>query len=111
MSALLVSPGLSANSPTSYGLASGVVANGVVSLYGALGDTTAISQTVPISKDGNVPLYVSLYNNTGLVEGWIHVAGGVVTGNLTWIRPGGVLLPAGYPLGFDTAAQVSGSSF
>ena len=68
---LLMSPGLSGNSPTNSGLANGVVVNGLLSLSGALGDTAAISQTVPISKDGNVPIYVNLYNNNGLLEGWI----------------------------------------
>jgi len=101
-----VSPGLSVNSPTNYGSASGPVVNSVLSLSGALGDTVAIAQTVPISKDGNVPLYVSLYNNSGLLEGWINLAGGGVTGNLTWIRPSGVNQPGGFPEGFDTIVQV-----
>jgi hypothetical protein len=102
----LVSPGLSVNSPTNYGSASGPVVNSVLSLSGALGDTVAISQTVPISKDGNVPLYVSLYNNSGLLEGWINLTGGGVSGNLTWIRPSGVNQPGGFPEGFDTVVQV-----
>ncbi len=107
---LLISPGLSANSPANYGVASGVVANGVLSLSGVLGDTAAFSQTVPISKDGNVPLFVNLYNNIGLVEGWINLAGGVVIGNLTWIRPSGVLLPAGFPQGFNLVVPVIGAT-
>jgi hypothetical protein len=92
-------------------LAFGAVVNGVLSLSGALGDTSAIAQTVPISKDGNVPLYANLYTNGGLVEGWINLAGGSVTGNLTWIRPGGVLLPPGFPQGFDTGVQVTGAAY
>jgi hypothetical protein len=113
---LLVSPGVSAHSPTNSGRVTGVVVNGVLSLSGVLGDTAAFSQSVPISKDGNVPLFVSLYNgglfnNNGLLEGWLNLAGGVVTGNLTWIRPAGVILPAGFPLGFDTGVQVTGATF
>jgi hypothetical protein len=107
----LLSPGLSVKSPTNFGWAGGVVVNGVLSLSGALGDTVAISQTVPISKDGNVPLYVSLYNNSGLLEGWINLAGGVGTGNLAWVRPSGVLLPVGFPQGFNTVVQVTGATF
>jgi hypothetical protein len=107
---LAMSPGLSAGSPTNTGAAGGSVLGGVIQLSGALGDTAAISQTVPISKDGNVPLYFSLYNNSGLVEGWINLAGGVVTGNLTWIRPSGVVTPSGFPAGFDTEVGVSGSA-
>ena len=108
---LLISPGLSANSPTNGGVAIGLVANSVLSLSGALGDTAAMSQTVPISKDGNVPLFVNLYTNGGLLEGWINLAGGAATGNLTWIRPSGVLLPAGFPQGFDTVVQVTGAAY
>jgi len=58
-----------------------------------------------------VPLYANLYNNSGLVEGWINLADGVVTGNLTWIRPGGVLLPAGFQQGFDMVTPVTGATF
>jgi hypothetical protein len=105
---LLISPGSSTNSPTNFGVAVGVVLNSVLTLSGVLGDAAAFSQTVPISKDGNVPLYANLYTNGGLLEGWLNLAGSAPTGNLTWIRPGGVLQPAGYPLGFDTQAQVGG---
>jgi hypothetical protein len=100
---LLILPGLSANSPTNYGSASGRVVNGVLSLSGTLGDGAAIAQTMPISKDGNVPLYVNLYNNSGLLEGWINLAGGVVTGNLTWICPGSPVQP-----GFNTVVPITG---
>jgi hypothetical protein len=106
----LMSPGLSANSPTNYGAALGLITNSVLSLSGTLGDTTAIAQTAPISKDGNVPVYVNLYNNGGLLEGWLNLAGGAVTGNLTWIRPSGALAPGGFPAGFDTVVQAAGTT-
>jgi hypothetical protein len=109
--ALLVSPGLSNNSPTNYGVASGIVVNSVLSLSGLLGDTSPFSQTVPISKDGNVPLCVNLYTNGGLLEGWINLAGGTPAGNLTWIRPAGVTLPPGFPQGFGTRVEVAGATF
>ena len=109
--ALLVSPGLSNNSPTNYGVASGIVVNSVLSLSGLLGDASPFSQTVPISKDGNVPLCVNLYTNGGLLEGWINLAGGTPAGNLTWIRPAGVALPPGFPQGFGTMVEVTGATF
>jgi len=105
---LVMSPGLSANSPTNFGVVKGVITNSVLALSGALGDTAAFLQSVPISKDGNVPLYGNLYNNSGLVEGWINLTGGVASGSLTWIRPSGVLVPAGFPQGFNTLVQVTG---
>jgi hypothetical protein len=108
---LSISPGNSINSPTGYGTATGVVTNGILSVAGVFGDASAFSRSVPISKDGAVPFYVSLYNGTGLVEGWLNLAGGVVTGNLAWIRPLGIPLPLGYPLGFNTMVTVSGATF
>ena len=104
---LFISRGSSAYSPTNYGVASGVVVSSVLSLSGVLGDTTAFSKTVPISKDGNVPLYVNLYNNGGLLEGWINLARGSATGNLTWICPGSGLPVVGE---FSTVVQVAGTT-
>jgi len=106
---LAVSPGFSANAPTNAGTAIGLVVNSVLSLSGILGDTAVFSQTVPISKYGYVPFYVSLYNNTGLVTGWLNLGSGGVTGTVTWIRPSGVRVPVGYPQGFDTLANVTGT--
>jgi hypothetical protein len=99
-----LSPGSSPNSPTKLGVASGLMVNSVLALAGVLGDGTAISANVPISKNGNVPLYVNLYNNGGLLEGWINLAGGATSGQLTWICPG-----IGIPLagGFSTSVQVT----
>jgi hypothetical protein len=108
---LVISPGLSADSPTNGGAAIGLVANSVLSLSGALGDATTFSQTVPISTAGNVPIYANLYTNGGLLEGWINVAGGAPTGNLTWIRPSGVLLPDGFQGGFETVVEVTGAAY
>ena len=107
---LAIVPGLSADFPAQYGVAKGLVSASVLSLFGQLPDEAAISQTVPISKDGNVPIYVSLYNNSGLLEGWINLAGGAPSGSLAWIRPPGVVMPPGYPAGFDTVVKVEGTT-
>ncbi len=107
---LCMSPELSPTSPSNSGAGIGVVLNGVLTLSGFLGDSAALAQTVPISGHGTVPLYVNLYNNSGLLEGWLSLAGGLVTGHLTWIRPSGILLPPGFPQGFDTVVQVSGTT-
>jgi hypothetical protein len=104
---LVISPGLSADSPTNPGTAFGHVVKGVLTLAGTLGDASTISQIVPISQNGEVPLYFNLYNNLGLLEGWINLADGPVIGNLTWIRPSGILVPPGFPQGFDTQVQVT----
>jgi hypothetical protein len=64
-----------------------IATNGQVVLSGQLGDGTAIQQTGFVGADGSYPVYQSLYNNTGVLAGWITFAGGAPIGNLTWIRP------------------------
>ena len=54
---------------------------------GQLGDGTSIVQTSPIGVDGSFPVYQSLYNNAGLLAGWLTFAAGAPIGNLTWIHP------------------------
>jgi hypothetical protein len=63
-----------------------IAANGGVALSGKLGDGTAIQQTGFIGADGSYPVYQNLYNNTGLLAGWITFAEGAPIGNLTWIK-------------------------
>jgi hypothetical protein len=104
---VLISPG-SGNAPTNYGVASGVVTNSVLSLAGVLGDNTAISQTVPISNNGYIPLYFNLYNGDGLLEGWVNLSGGGMSGNLTWIYPGTGTFSTG---AFNTVVQFRGTTF
>lgn len=108
---LSISPGSSANAPTDYGAATGLIVNGVLSLAGTLGDSATFSQTVPISMGGNVPLFSRLYTNGGLLAGWVNLAASTPSGNLTWIRPSGVLQPAGFSQGFTTVVQVGGTTY
>jgi DNA-binding beta-propeller fold protein YncE len=108
---LQITPEASTNAPTVVGNATCMITNSVLSLAGTMGDTETISQSAPISMAGNVPIYINLYTNGGLLEGWINVTGGAATGNLTWIRPAGVLQPPGFPQGFDTLAQVTGVTY
>jgi len=46
---------------------------GNVSLAGYLGDGKAFNQFVPVSKNGNIPLYASLYSRQGLLLGWLSL--------------------------------------
>lgn len=69
---------------------------GVVTLTGSLADNTAISQSVPVSQDGNIPLYVSLYSKKGVLTGWLTFTNAATNGaapaqlitgtNLAWIK-------------------------
>jgi hypothetical protein len=104
---MVIPAGSSGSGSANYGSASGMVVNGVLTLTGALADGTALTQTVPVSKDGNVPLYFNLYDDAGLLEGWINLASGRVTGSLTLIRP---VPSTTSPGGFVTVAQVAGAT-
>jgi hypothetical protein len=76
---------------------------GKVKIKGELADGSKISQTTTVSKDGNIPVYVSLYKKQGSLIGWLNVTGTQVTGTLTWINPGAN--------GFEIDVPVTGSLF
>jgi hypothetical protein len=93
---LIIPPG--SNEPGGYGYAT-LTNNlaGHVLLNGHLGDGAAFSQSVPISKDGIIPFYVSLYSHQGLALGWLtltnnptNISAQTVLGdNLSWIKLSG----------------------
>ena len=62
-----------------------------VRITGYLADDTAFNQTVPISQNGFVPIYVNLYAGKGLLLGWINLdltnTNAVSATSLTWIHP------------------------
>jgi hypothetical protein len=61
---------------------------GTSAVSGALADGTALSQSVPVSQDGYVPLYDNLYAGKGLLLGWINLYLTNTDGvGLTWFRP------------------------
>ena len=96
-----------ANSPGGYGYAlitnypgtSRSPATATARITGALADGTAFNQTVPVSRDGYVPIYANLYAGKGLLLGWINLDLTNTAGvSLTWIHP---QRPSGlYPNGF-----------
>ncbi|MDB6026899.1 MAG: Alkaline phosphatase, partial [Verrucomicrobiales bacterium] len=114
---MLIAPGSDSptNSPGGYGY--GLVTNnplGLITLSGKLSDGTAIAQTVPKSKDGYWPLFVSLYGGRELVAGWQSLAGGVPTGTLGWVKEtmSSSSLIKSYLDGFTNASvDVSGSTY
>jgi hypothetical protein len=105
-------PGAPGSSPGGYGY--GLLTNrtdGLILLGGKLADATPITQSVPVSKDGRMPLYVKLYGGRGLLEGWLDFSGGSPAGNLTWIKPT-TNRPPSYIAGFTNAnVTVSGSAY
>jgi uncharacterized repeat protein (TIGR03803 family) len=116
---LIILPGSTTNEPGGYGYAT--LANslaGLVSLSGSLADKTAISQSVALSKDGNIPLYVSLYSHKGSLLGWLTLTNNItnqpaqmiVGTNLAWIKTN--IPKALYAAGFtNTNVTVLGSLY
>lgn len=88
---------------------------GRLTLNGKLADGTQVAQTVPLSKDGRWPLYVSLYGGKGsiLSRVTLHTNPPPATsfsGDMTWNRPA---LPRAkyYPEGFGRTIEVIGSVY
>lgn len=82
--------------------------SGSVTLTGTLADGTSFNETVPASVEGRVPVYASVYNNTGLLFGWINIGSGEPQGQLTWVKPASILATL-YPNGFTNVVVVMGS--
>jgi hypothetical protein len=78
-----------------------------VTIGGALADGTVVNQNVPMSASGELPVYASLYNNTGLLLGWIDLASNAASSNVTWIKKASHSML--YPGGFTNVLSVSGS--
>jgi hypothetical protein len=110
---LTVPPGAGAPAFSPGGFGYGFVTNnslGTISFIGTLADGTPISQTVPISRQGYWPLYIPLYGNRGLIEGWMNFSSGSPGGNVSWIRPAGKLTST-YTNGFTNVTRIFGSPY
>jgi uncharacterized repeat protein (TIGR03803 family) len=79
-------PGAPSNAPPGDGYALVTNHNGAVIIAGALADGAAFNQAASIVGDGDVPFYASLYNNTGLVLGWLNLSNTLTASNLCWIK-------------------------
>ncbi|HZM04583.1 MAG TPA: immunoglobulin domain-containing protein, partial [Candidatus Saccharimonadales bacterium] len=98
-----------ANFPVGDGYALILDRNGVVTLNGGLADGAGFTQTVPASLAGDVPIFANLYDNTGLLLGWLNLANlDNSAGGLAWIKKGarGSLL---FTNGFTNMLQIQGS--
>ena len=90
-----------------------VAATGLARFTGVLGDMTAASQGVALTKDGNFPLYVALYGAKGSVSGMLTLhdpaAANHVEGKLNWFKP--VVKTGMYRGGFAGKIEVEGSLY
>jgi hypothetical protein len=81
----------SAAEPEGHGFGTVTVdARGNAAFKGMLADATRVAQKVPLSRNGQWPLYVSLYSRQGSVLSWTTFAdtsSNSLTGRLSWIKP------------------------
>ena len=90
-----------------------VDAGGKAKLAVSLADGTKVSQSVPVSKNGQLPFYGSLYAGQGSILSWITFSNAPsedLSGDVSWIKP--VLATAKYyPGGFTFETVASGSVY
>ena len=81
-------------------------------MIGALAEGTVMGQTVPVSKDGDWPLYVPLYSGQGSLIAWLRFtpSAGLTNTAATWIKPTNSLSKY-YPAGFTNLSEIAGSSY
>ena len=114
---LLLPPDTNApvGSPGGYGYAA--ITNtlgGISTLGGALADGTPFLWSVPIARNGGVPLYQSLYSGKGSLLGWIYFTNEPPqnvspNSSVSWIKP--AVPNTLYPSGFANLTGVMGSPF
>lgn len=90
-----------------------VASNGVATLAGTLADGTKVSRKVPVSRNGQWPLYAALYKGAGSTLSWLTLTNRTtddVNGLLSWIKP--ALPPSKqYPGGFACETMTIGSHY
>ncbi|MEA3212623.1 MAG: hypothetical protein QOE70_5680 [Chthoniobacter sp.] len=89
-----------------------VSATGSARLSGTLADGRAFSQSASISKDGDLPIYVSLLGGTGSLAGQarLNPAGGTLDGSALWTKPARTT-DRYYPAAFATDLDVTGARY
>jgi hypothetical protein len=82
------------------------VATATAKITGALADGTTFSQSVPVSRDGYVPVYASLYSSKGLLLGWINLLEPTnAPDGLAWVHPAG--RPGLFTAAFTSTNQIA----
>jgi hypothetical protein len=98
--------------PTGDGYALIADHRGTVTLSGRLADDTTFNQTVPASQSNNIPVYASLYDNTGFLFGWLNLTNlnsTNGTNGLIWIKGVPAHPSLLFPDGFATMLLTEGS--
>jgi hypothetical protein len=111
----LVLPGETGDPATPDGSGYGLVMvdrSGLAILTGSLADGTAFSQSVPVSREGDYPLYASLYGGKGSLIAWLKftLPPGLTNSAASWIKPFSASARY-YPAGFTNVFEVEGSCY
>jgi hypothetical protein len=82
-------------------------------LKGMLADGSKVVQKVPLSRDGQWPLFVPLYGRTGALLAWLQFENRLqddLHGAVSWIKP---FTPAAvyFPQGFSLLTDLTGSVY
>lgn len=100
--------------PGGYGFgAFAVDSSGNVNLGGTLGDGTKIVARTFVSKNGQWPLYSSLYSGGGAILGWMRCTNGIdrdLDGTANWVKAAQFSSKL-YPRGFSNSIEVVGSTY
>lgn len=112
----LVIPGAAGQSNTPAGHGHGTVMidrAGNLLFSGRSADGQLVSQSVPVSRRAEWPLYLPLYTAKGSMLSWVTFTNQTdehLGGLLSWIRPANVMPPY-YQRGFTNEALLTGSTF
>ena len=115
-----------ADGPTDYSYGSiAIPTNGIGTLSGGLADGSVLSRAVPISKNGQWPLYLPLYpqkevvtvnsvlktniNFRGSVFGWLTYSNQIFQGDVSWTKTGWT--NALYSTGFTNQSPIIASKY
>lgn len=82
---MLLEPDPVGAGPSGFGYATATSRSGILTLTGHLADGTALIDSQRITENGQYPLYLSLYTNTGALIGLLDVTNGIPSGSVTWI--------------------------
>lgn len=88
-------------------------ADGKAKVSLSLADGMKVSQAVPISKNGQLPFYGSLYTGHGLILGWITFSNAPaedLSADVRWIKPA-LATAKFYSAGFTFGTTASGSGY
>jgi hypothetical protein len=104
----------SPTTPRGYGFGTVTVNSaGVIRLAATLADATKLTQSVALSKNGDWPLFGSLYAGNGSIMSWAKFAETTsedIGGEVVWVKPA-VPRAKLYPIGFTFSTALHGSRY